>query len=362
MARINRMSSLPVAERCGAAGELLQTTGSGRSAVMSSAFHAVASGSPEADEKLMLLTADERAEIARWSAPVDVTIEGATLRYQDADKELLVAIDEYGDFCEPCPTCLGQGSISSTPCSECDATGARDGGPCPITVGHLDFAWCVREHDSVYVGDIKRSHFTTAEGPLSLQLLAYGTAYAAKMRCTKLHTAIWSATEHSYDWSHAIDLSSWSGEREEILRRIRFASKNRGKASPGPHCSECYASGHCPEHLLPGADLAAASDGALEPYTEPGGITPETAPALLHRYIAAKELLAKAKSALELYADQHGGIACEDKVWRRVVSRSGCERLNTKRLKQDHPELVASYVEQSGPRNMGYRFTNKRTG
>lgn len=361
---MNRMSVLPIAELCPTAAELSERFGSGRAAAMGRAHHAYCHDPKSHETKVAFagLTEAEQEQVKTWKVPTDVTLpDGHVLRYATAQKELTVALDEQCEYVDVCPKCLGKGrhmmGQGNVACLECMGRG-----PSALTVGHIDMGWVWR--DTAYVGDIKKSEWTTANGPLSLQLQSYGLAFARKTGCDYFVTGIFGAIEGAWDWSAPVDVSWQSEELPGLESRIVHAATNRGgEACLGPHCRDCFARHHCPDQLLPGAGLAAAAEGALAPYTTPGGITKDNAAELLARYQAAKDLLGNVKSALEAWAAQNGGIEAGDKVWREVMSQGKSKtEIDTRQLELDHPELCQKYYStyKTKPRSMGFRWTNKR--
>lgn len=231
---MTRMSSLPLAEKCGAAASLSARHGSGRPAAMSKAFHAKCAGAPEAFRLIGALSHAERDEIAEWKAPADALVNDlVTLDYPSAAKELEVGLDVFGEFVDIAENAL--------------------------TWGHLDFAWLrevpIDEGSGLlvaFVADIKKSVWTTPDGPESLQIHAYGRAFAKKVGAQAYCTGIWAAKEGKWLWS--TEIIHLDGPRaQEIWERISFAASNTGEASTGRHCDSCFARMHCPEYLLPGA-------------------------------------------------------------------------------------------------------------
>jgi hypothetical protein len=195
---------------------------------MSRAFHAKCAGSPDAFRLIGALSPIERDEVAEWKPPADATVnDWCVLDYASSVKELEVGLDHFGEF--------------------------TDDPESALSWGHLDFAW-VRDVDGTtvaFVGDIKKSVWTTAEGPESLQLHAYGRAFAKKVGAAAYCTGIWAAKEGRWLWS--LDVVLLDGPRaQEVWERIAYAASNTGEASTGQHCGSCYARMHCPEHLLPG--------------------------------------------------------------------------------------------------------------
>ena len=216
------MSSLPMLRFCGPSADLSEKHGSQRTAAVSTAFHARCANSPNAVRLLTLLTADELHELEGWHMPPDVTVDDHVLRYADAEKELTVGLDRLGYYSDS-PDCL--------------------------TVGHLDFAWKVG--DLAYVADIKRSRWTTPEGPDSLQLHAYGRAYALMRGCDSYCTGIWAATDGLWLWSEeVVELDS---ERAENLwyQIYHAATQALTEYASGPHCHHCYGRLHCQEYAIP---------------------------------------------------------------------------------------------------------------
>ena len=224
---MTRMSSLPISERCGTAAALSAQHGAGRPAAMSKAFHSLCAGSPEAFRLMASLAPIEREEVGTWKKPATVMVnDWCELDYESATKEQEVGLDWMGEF-------VGK---------EEDA----------ITWGHLDFAW-LREIEGVrvaFVADIKKSVWTTPDGPDSLQIHAYGRAFAKKVGASAYVTGIWAAKEGKWLWD--TEILQLDGEKAaHIWGRIAYAAENQGEASTGSHCGQCFARLHCPEYLLP---------------------------------------------------------------------------------------------------------------
>jgi hypothetical protein len=235
----NRISLLPISEFCGLAAKLSEQHGAGRAAAMSSAFHAKQAGAPDAQEKMARLTAKERETIATWKAPSPVVVNGETLTYEQADKEQPVGLTDSGEWAE-------DGEV--------------------ITCGTLDFAWV--RNGVAYVGDMKKTRWSCS-GPTSLQLLAYGYAWAKKHGCRAFCVGIWLIEEGEWQWADKVyELDDWSSL--DLWGRIAYAATNRsGEAAFGDHCDNCYGRLHCPEYTLPAAHAdtvlsAAAVGGAID--------------------------------------------------------------------------------------------------
>lgn len=225
----NRVSLLPFSVYCGGVAALSQEHGAGRSAAMSSAAHAKFAGDHSAKRKLAMLSDKEREVVDSWQSPATVHYcEGVTLDYASAEKEVELGLDEYGNHVSP----------------EDEAC---------ISVGHMDFGW-VREVDGLkvaFVGDIKRTAWTTSDGPDSLQLHGYGFAFASKHNCQAYCTGLWIAEEGEWQWSR--DMVVPSSERGvDLWERLYYAITNTsGEYSTGAHCRGCYSRLHCPEYSLP---------------------------------------------------------------------------------------------------------------
>lgn len=291
MAAGNRMSSLSIAQHCGQAPALSQL-GSGRAAAMSTAFHARCAEAADAAAKLARLTADERDEIATWHKPADVEVSGATLTYEAAEKELEVGLTSQGRYC------------------------AAEHPDC-VSVGHLDFAWTVDFPGLrvAFVADIKRSEWTVGDGPESLQLHAYATAYADKVGADAYVTGIWGAVEGQWWWRQEL-VRLDSMEAIEIADRVLAAARNTGgDFAMGPHCSGCYGRLRCPAYVI--APAHAVTE--LAPFTSVGAeLTNEKASELLllcdrvedMADKVRKELKERVRRGLVVIGDGNG------KVWR----------------------------------------------
>lgn len=309
---MTRMSSLPMAEKCGQAARLSAQHGAGRPAAMSKAFHAKCAGAPEAFRLIGALSHAERDEIAEWKAPADALVNGwCVLDYASAAKELEVGLDHFGMY-----------------------TDTEEGA---LTWGHLDFAW-VRELDGLrvaFVGDIKKSVWTTPEGPDSLQLQAYGMAFAQKTECQAYCTGIWAAKEGKWLWSTDIVLLD-GPVGQDIWQRIAHAAGNTGEASTGRHCDSCFARLHCPEYLLPGTvneSMAKATQLADPSTIDSLALTNAEALRLLDWCDRASTLAERVEKNLR-EAVRRGKLVIEDggKVW-SPVEMPGRESLDKDKLR-----------------------------
>lgn len=311
-----RPSALPMARYCPAAARIA-TGGAGRSALVSRYFHAVCAGDRATAEQLALaLTPEELEEVSGYHAPADVTLaEGTTLRWADADRELPVGLDDRLEYCAP--------------------------GDDALTHGTLDGAWAVG--DTAYVADIKRTRFTAPDGPSSLQLHAYGHAYASLKGVRRYVPGLWFAVEGQWSWGEPVDLDSM--ESLEITGLLGWAIRNvEGPAVTGPHCQHCYSRSRCAEYMLP----AALASTSIEPLTR-GDMTPADALRVLQLVERMGDLADAAKEALKAYAVQRGPIVDPDsgKVW-GPVETSGRSSLDQKAVAAAFGDL-SRFMRQGKP-------------
>lgn len=229
----NRPSSLPIARYCGLSAALSEKVAI-REAYISQCFHAQCAfgkEDPKVKEMWALLDDRERAKVAQWHRPADVKLSGefpVTLEYDKAEREVTVAVKSNGQACRP-------------------------DDPEALTQGTLDMRWLVERPDGVrvvYVGDIKRSEFTTFEGPDSLQLLAYAFASADELFADFFVCGIWGAIEGQWQWGKTEDLA---GERAaDLWSQVKAAALNKGERPiTGAHCQSCWGRMQCDAWTLP---------------------------------------------------------------------------------------------------------------
>jgi len=333
----HRMSSLPVAQFCGASAALSAKHGAGRAAAMSSAFHALLAGDAAGDRergRLARLTPEELAEIQTWKRPPDVIPHPTiTLPLHLAKHETEHALSKDGYPCDP-----------------------KDA----LTVGHSDLLFVVDVESTgpdvgryAVIVDFKRSTFTTEDGPESLQLLAYGLSAALESHCTHFQVGIWPLTDgDGMEWGPVYETQSF--EAAAIWERIReAASSSPTEYATGPHCRRCYGRPHCQEYLLPVSDPAAA----LAPLSVPGGLTAANAPEVLALYERAKVVMELVKDNLEAFAEREPIRGADGKIWRKVTCANG-PSFNGKAFQAEHPELAQKYTSPGkGTRSMGFRWT-----
>lgn len=330
----NRMSSLPIAQFCAMAGELDRQHGAGRAAAMSTAFHALQAG--QGSSAFDLLTDEEQEEVSAWQSPGDFEVPGVgVLRYSDAEKELEVGIDRHAGV-----PWLPEDTVS---------------------VGHIDMAWVivVNGRRIAVIGDIKKSDFSSPDGPTSLQMEGYGLAYAAARNCSGYICGHWNATEGHWTWGPYRDLADFE-TMEPIVARVVGAALNLPTAdrtySTGPHCVRCWSRMHCPEYLLPLRDPVAA----LAPFVEPGGLQAGNRYEALQLYQKVQELVKLLKTNLQASVVHLGPIPDgAGKEWREVKVKGG-RKLDHVSMASEHPELAAKYMKDTPPRSGGFKWLNEK--
>ncbi len=319
----NRISSLPITQYCSAAGVLGNRHGAGRAAAMSSAFHARAAETEEADALLARLTEEEVAEIDTWYLPTDVTLaDGTVLVYAEAEREFETMLDKDGEY--------------------------TDDPDQAVTVGHPDMRWIADheiegEHTKVcYVGDLKKTDYSSPDGVNSLQLIAYGFAEASRHGCDAFVVGYWNLTDGGWDWGEVIELGF---ESIGLLDRVLHAAQNtNGEYTTGGHCNRCWDRLHCQEYLLPIQD----PEATLFPLSKPGGLTKENVLPILEKVLRAKKLLPACEQQLKAYVKEHGPIPNgEGKEWRRRETKGGKVVLDkaalVKYVEQNLPDLCKNY-------------------
>lgn len=305
---------------------------------MSTAWHSRCSGAVDAEQQLLRLTDEERAQVDSWKKPDDVMLpKGAKLKgpdglrrdqlidylpYSLAEKELEVGLDAWGHYCDPkSPAC--------------------------ISIGHLDFAWVVEMPDGMriaYVGDLKKREGTTEDGPYSLQLQAYGLAYASLRDCDAYICGIWAGEEGTWTWmKQFVDLDS--SESVDIWLKVKAAILNtEGDFCTGAHCTGCYSRFKCPAHVLP-PETAVGTLAILDGNTE---ITPDKATELVLAIGRAEDAIETAKKAMKAWAMRNPGkIRSSGKVW-TASQRDGRESLDKDALFKAIPDAV-KFLKQGKP-------------
>lgn len=240
-----RPSALPVAEFCPVSAELSAQSGISREAIMSTAWHAKLAGN---DALIGALHPEDRKEVSSWGSPTDAKVGDVLLDYASAEKELHVQVFERDSL---------------------------------LTEGTLDFAW-VREVAGrrwAFVADLKRSTWAVPDGPETLQLAAYGHAYANLRNCDGYTPGLWSGTDEEWSWGTPVDLTS--PEALDLWLRLKRASRNdrrligdpdKRRPVTGAHCKNCYGRMRCDDWRSLWLDFEL--DGVVELGSSP---TPEEA-------------------------------------------------------------------------------------
>jgi hypothetical protein len=312
------MSSLPVLQYCGLSGRL--NSASLRSGILSSYHHAKCSG--DAKEAMRLwhqLTLAEREEVADWHVPTHVMVNDLIYGYDSAEKELEVALGPDGcavDFNDPAA----------------------------LVNGHLDMAWA--QGLEAVVIDIKRQRYTAFEGAESLQIAAYGRAFASMRGCVAYTPGIFVAMTGEWIIGKRVELESSEGE--ELWQRIKAAAENqaRGEASTGPHCMKCFGRLKCPEFTLPVISNGNASTLAVVN----GNPTPDQVAEALVVAKGMKDMAERILDAAKVYHDR--GMVIKDKNgWEfRPTLSKGREYVNVGELKAGLGAEAKRFIRISRPR------------
>jgi hypothetical protein len=320
------MSALPIAQYCGQAPRLSKVMGAGRAAATSRAFHAMCANEPDAANLFARLSTQEQKNTLSWKKPSTIVLgEGVSLDYESADKETEVCLAEDGRVCSPDdPDCM--------------------------TVGHIDMAWVrvVNGERVAFIGDIKKTAWTTTDGPDSLQLIAYAFAFAAMHDCVSFVCGIWNATDGEWTWGATYSL--YSLEAGEMWQRVVAAALNESEEyCSGPHCQGCYQRLGCPAHAirgLEGTELAALSTG----------ITKDNALDLLLKLKAAEQLVEKAMDTMKAWVRENGGISDgKGKVY-KPIRIAGRVSIDQEAMKRDG---VLEKYQKRGEGGEQYRFVKE---
>jgi hypothetical protein len=313
---VKRISSLPVAEYC-AMSDKIGVDVASVNAARSTCFHSYCE-TGRWPEEVNNLPEQDFAEIQRWKVPtVLVHKEGETLyrlEYKDSVKETRVSLDKDFEFVETREDIKPHEIADEYPNVMCSGT--------------ADMAWHIPAINLVVVEDIKSSVFAVKAREKSLQLHAYGIAFAKKLGAKYYKVGIWDATDGKHYMGSVIDVDSW--ECEEYKERIRVASNNNGDSfTTGTHCGGCWKRDICPSHLVKLNDESA--------FAKVFGPNP-TAEDVRTAMIAVKENESINKKVMDIaksWADRHGGIPSEDgtKLFKARL-RSGKKSLNTELVRE----------------------------
>lgn len=321
----NRPSILDTTRFCGLAGRLAkQHSEGGRSALMSKAKHALEANAPEAETLFRQLTRDEQSEVASWPSVGDVRLPGGpVLRYQDAEKELLVGLSKDYEYCRvDDPECLTGGTLDMA--WEFDPSEFED--------------WQSIEGVIVCVADIKRTRWTTIEGPDSLQLKAYALALCARENAAGYFTGLWIAEEGIWDWSREVVLLGTRRAMQDI-REVTVAAQNLGEGVTGEHCRHCYNRLYCPTWASP-----PTNHGALDAGLDPKRLTHENASAAILEAQRLKDLAERVIENAKAFTEVHGPIVDQDTG--RVYEGSLCKGKRSVSIKGLQEQMGKADAEQ----------------
>lgn len=293
-----RCSALPVLQYCAKA--TAHDTGSARAAAMGTAFHALCSGDSRASDLLDLLSPAEAEEVKSWKRPATVELQHhVQLRYEDAQVEVPMGADAEGNYC--------------------DINDER-----AVLTGHADMYW--RDHDTIYLGDIKKTRWGVTEGTNSLQLHAYALILCAKHGSSFYKIGIWVAEEGEWIWGDMIDAQSMAAFRKWAVIQAILDRETTDEYSTGPHCRDCYSRLRCPAYMVEGKVPVIN--------VPPEEVTNE----LALDAIATAQRLENMSNALKDFAQawgkRNGGIRDGNGKVYRPINMPGKETGNVKALKE----------------------------
>ena len=289
--------------------------------------------------KLDRLTDEELDEVRSWHRPTPLEVLGFSLSYEDAIVEAEVGLDEDSAF-------------SVDPAKA-------------ITIGHTDMYWQVRIPDPVdpermlsivVVADIKKTRWTTLDGPESLQLHAYGYALCQMLNAEAYVTAIWLATEG--EWVLTEDdgttrLNSMFGmEAVRTWATIKAAALHQSdEYTEGPHCTDCWERLSCPKHMVRYGDTCTVPGTLDEELTE------ESAAKLILEMKRWEDTAAAAKKYLKEWVRRNGPISDGNgKQWGPVKTKGRECSLGPKQLRERMGAAAEMYIYVSPPHDQ-YRWT-----
>lgn len=303
---------------------------------MGSAFHARCADpdSAEARERWNRLSKEEQSEAASWIRPTDLVLEnGVVLSYDQAYKELPLGLAANGSY-------------------------QAKGAPGNVTEGTCDICWVV-EQDGMriaYVPDIKRSEYTVADGPESLQILGYAIAAAQYFGCDGYVAGIWAAKEGTWWWGNLFLYGRDDDAINEHWQRVKAAALNVSEEpSFGAHCQGCYGRRFCPSWLMP-PELAETS---LAPFAVEGmAITSEQAVSLLVKLKQLETVEKAVKDLLKAHVRDGNRVIDEatGKEW-RPITVAGRVSLDAEKFEREQPELFKAYTKNGAPSEQ-FRWVN----
>ncbi len=308
----HRPSKLDSTRFCGASGKD-PIDQAGRAALMGTYFHAVCEGNaPEALNLAQLLTPDERDETNSWTAPLPCVLDGVELNYGHALHELALGLTMDGRYAD-------SGDV--------------------LTGGTTHMAWHIAS--TAYIGDIKKRTDSIIDGAETLQLAAYGLAFADKVGAEKLRCGLWDATEGFWLWSREFDLE-WDGPA--LFESVKAAALNPpDRYTTGAHCRGCYRRLRCEAHVLPPVlrktELAALTED---------GITQENIAELATVVFAGLDVYEKARDTLKAAVAQGIELRDGNRVW-APSERRGRESVDIKALRAELGDKAERFIKRGSP-------------
>jgi hypothetical protein len=329
-----RSSSLDIGRHCPLAPRLAdQYPGAGRSALLSSAFHANMAGAPDARERYDRLLPEEVADLNSWNKPLELELnadpiwrtphtppsrEAGRLTLQNSEREIPLGISAEGRI---------------VPHGDRDA----------LIEGHPDMMWL---HGGVaYVGDIKRSRWTVDNPPETLQLLSYGFMAAEYFDATAFCVGIWAAIEGEWIWG-PIRETFLDDETDQLWQTILATAQNPStEPVQGIHCRNCYQRQHCPQWQV---RLAHADD--LVKKTATVDLTDEDAVRLYIMRKQLKEYQEFIEEQMKSYVNTRrptGFLDSETGSVYRPRPRRGKEYASVSELRRELGEDAEKYIHRA---------------
>lgn len=314
----HRISSLPIVQYCGEAGNLSDSGSSGRRAVMGTAFHSYAYTGIFEPEKFGLTEA-EADEISEWYVPKEFDVDGELIKYKDMVRETEVSLS------------LPNGDVS---------------------IGHPDAYILTNEY--LLVVDIKSTRWTTSDGLDSLQLHGYAMAILESTEDFSsdipYRVALYSADTGDFQYSHLIT----GDEKRSWANKVYYAAANN-KLVTGPHCMGCWNRLRCRAHMVE----AIESIPGLESMSDMESMTAEEASKALLAIKALEKVIDKAQDNLKAFSKKHGGIPLEPGYHWAPVESMGRLRLTVADVKSKYPDVYNECSKRGSP-SVSFRRVKKK--
>lgn len=164
----------------------------------------------------------------------------------------------------------------------------------------------------------------------NLQLHAYALGEALRLGAGtyQLCLLLFGGGEVEPLWSDIYTEQTWTSVLDRI-RAINARPAGEPKFTSGSHCTRCWSREHCPSWAIP----AHQGPSALEPFTQPGGLTRETAAKAITTVLAMEEMVKRAKERLRDFVAVEGPIVVGERQWgprympgRRTIDTAALER------------------------------------